>query len=127
MLRFIRPQLATSVDQPPEGENWIHEIKNDGYRCQVPQFIQNLNRGSRLGGAIYSCVKRTPFFHELFQGSLPAPPKSRHGQSESVDMRWTHDGPHQQLQRLSADDGAVATSAVAKLSEALRTGFDLTA
>ena len=34
-LRFIRPQLATSVDQPPEGENWIHEIKHDGYRCQV--------------------------------------------------------------------------------------------
>ena len=34
-LRFIRPQLATSVDEPPEGENWIHEIKHDGYRCQV--------------------------------------------------------------------------------------------
>jgi len=34
-LRFIRPQLATSVDKPPEGENWIHEIKHDGYRCQV--------------------------------------------------------------------------------------------
>jgi bifunctional non-homologous end joining protein LigD len=35
VLRFIRPQLATSVDQPPEGENWIHEIKHDGYRAQV--------------------------------------------------------------------------------------------
>ncbi len=35
VLRFIRPQLATSVDQPPEGKNWIHEIKHDGYRCQV--------------------------------------------------------------------------------------------
>ncbi len=34
-LRFIRPQLATSVDQPPQGENWIHEIKHDGYRSQV--------------------------------------------------------------------------------------------
>ena len=34
-LRFIPPQLATSVDQPPEGEGWIHEIKHDGYRCQV--------------------------------------------------------------------------------------------
>ena len=33
--RFIPPQLATSVDQPPEGANWIHEIKHDGYRCQV--------------------------------------------------------------------------------------------
>jgi len=34
-LRFIPPQLATSVDQPPEGSDWIHEIKHDGYRCQV--------------------------------------------------------------------------------------------
>jgi bifunctional non-homologous end joining protein LigD len=31
-LRFIEPQLASSVDQPPEGKHWIHEIKHDGYR-----------------------------------------------------------------------------------------------
>ena len=34
-LGFIEPQLASSVDQPPEGKHWIHEIKHDGYRCQV--------------------------------------------------------------------------------------------
>src|SRR6476469_3310845 len=34
-LRFIAPQLASLVDQPPEGKHWIHEIKHDGYRCQV--------------------------------------------------------------------------------------------
>ena len=34
-LRFIEPQLASPVDQPPAGKNWIHEIKYDGYRCQV--------------------------------------------------------------------------------------------
>jgi bifunctional non-homologous end joining protein LigD len=34
-LRFIEPQLASSVDQPPEGKHWIHEVKHDGYRCQV--------------------------------------------------------------------------------------------
>ena len=34
-LRFIEPQLASPVDQPPEGQQWIHEIKYDGYRCQV--------------------------------------------------------------------------------------------
>jgi DNA ligase D-like protein (predicted ligase) len=34
-LRFIEPQLATLVDQPPEGHHWIHELKHDGYRCQV--------------------------------------------------------------------------------------------
>ena len=34
-LRFIEPQLASPVDQPPEGKHWIHEIKHDGYRCQL--------------------------------------------------------------------------------------------
>jgi bifunctional non-homologous end joining protein LigD len=34
-LRFIEPQLASPVDQPPEGKHWIHEVKHDGYCCQV--------------------------------------------------------------------------------------------
>ena len=34
-LGFIEPQLASPVDQPPGGKHWIHEIKHDGYRCQV--------------------------------------------------------------------------------------------
>ena len=31
-LGFIEPQLLTSVDQPPRGDEWLHEIKHDGYR-----------------------------------------------------------------------------------------------
>jgi bifunctional non-homologous end joining protein LigD len=34
-LRFIEPQLPTLVDQPPEGADWIHEIKHDGYRTML--------------------------------------------------------------------------------------------
>jgi len=34
-LRFIEPQLASPVDQPPDSKAWIHEINYDGYRCQV--------------------------------------------------------------------------------------------
>src|SRR5262245_43266213 len=34
-LRFILPQLASPVDQPPVGEQWIHELAHDGYGCQV--------------------------------------------------------------------------------------------
>ncbi|MES2801914.1 MAG: DNA ligase D [Bdellovibrionota bacterium] len=29
---FIEPQLALLAEVPPKGENWIHEIKLDGYR-----------------------------------------------------------------------------------------------
>jgi bifunctional non-homologous end joining protein LigD len=32
---FVAPQLCTSVDRPPSGEGWCHEIKFDGYRVQL--------------------------------------------------------------------------------------------
>jgi bifunctional non-homologous end joining protein LigD len=35
MPDFVAPQLCTSVDQPPSGEGWGHEIKFDGYRVQM--------------------------------------------------------------------------------------------
>jgi len=31
--RFIRPMKATAVDQLPEGEEWLYEVKWDGYRA----------------------------------------------------------------------------------------------
>ncbi|RKF12709.1 DNA ligase D [Roseovarius spongiae] len=31
--KFRKPQLATLVDAAPEGDDWIHETKFDGYRC----------------------------------------------------------------------------------------------
>ena len=33
---FVRPQLATLVDSVPEGNEWLHEIKFDGYRSAMP-------------------------------------------------------------------------------------------
>ncbi|MGA0606274.1 DNA ligase D [Phenylobacterium sp. VNQ135] len=32
---FVEPQLAKSVDRPPPGADWAHEIKFDGYRLQL--------------------------------------------------------------------------------------------
>jgi DNA ligase D-like protein (predicted ligase) len=31
-LGFVEPQLLTPIEQPPQGSNWIHEVKHDGYR-----------------------------------------------------------------------------------------------
>src|SRR5208337_1359285 len=36
---FIEPCLALLVEKPPEGENWLNEIKFDGYRLMAA--IQN--------------------------------------------------------------------------------------
>jgi bifunctional non-homologous end joining protein LigD len=35
MPDFVAPQLCASVESPPTGENWCHEIKFDGYRVQL--------------------------------------------------------------------------------------------
>ena len=35
MPQFIAPQLCKRVSRPPVGEDWVHEIKLDGYRMQL--------------------------------------------------------------------------------------------
>ena len=35
MPDFVAPELCTSVDRPPSGQGWGHEIKFDGYRVQL--------------------------------------------------------------------------------------------
>jgi bifunctional non-homologous end joining protein LigD len=42
MPGFIKPQLATLKSRAPKGEQWLHEIKYDGYRIQV-----HFNRGRK--------------------------------------------------------------------------------
>jgi ATP-dependent DNA ligase len=32
---WIRPQLTELVDAAPEGPDWLHEIKYDGYRMHA--------------------------------------------------------------------------------------------
>lgn len=34
-LQFLEPMLATLVPHAPEGDEWLHEIKYDGYRTQI--------------------------------------------------------------------------------------------
>ena len=38
---WVKPQLTKLVDQPPEGPEWLHEIKYDGYRMHA-----RLDRGT---------------------------------------------------------------------------------
>ncbi|MES0051720.1 MULTISPECIES: ATP-dependent DNA ligase [unclassified Mesorhizobium] len=34
-LKFIEPLMPTLVEKPPEGGDWTHEVKFDGYRSQM--------------------------------------------------------------------------------------------
>jgi hypothetical protein len=38
---WIKPQLTKLVDQPPNGSEWLHELKFDGYRMHA-----RLDRGA---------------------------------------------------------------------------------
>lgn len=40
MPEFVSPQLATLVKEPPPGDEWLHELKFDGYR-----LLCHVNRG----------------------------------------------------------------------------------
>ncbi len=48
MPGFLPPELASSVDQPPEGEDWLHEMKLDGYRIQIHLDEKDGKRRPRL-------------------------------------------------------------------------------
>ncbi|MER9330527.1 hypothetical protein NKJ26_16975 [Mesorhizobium sp. M0152] len=34
-LKFIKPQEPVLVETPPVSDDWIHEIKYDGFRTQI--------------------------------------------------------------------------------------------
>jgi ATP-dependent DNA ligase len=42
MPGFIKPQLATLKATAPSGDQWLHEIKYDGYRVQI-----HINAGNK--------------------------------------------------------------------------------
>ncbi|WP_027036491.1 RNA ligase family protein [Mesorhizobium ciceri] len=48
-LKFIPPMEPELVDTPPEGDNWIHEIKFDGYRTQIIKDEDGIRLLTRRG------------------------------------------------------------------------------
>jgi bifunctional non-homologous end joining protein LigD len=46
---FIPPQLATLVDAPPLGDEWLHEVKFDGYRMECIKEDGRVRLLSRRG------------------------------------------------------------------------------
>jgi ATP-dependent DNA ligase len=77
---WVKPQLTKLVDQPPEGPDWLHEIKFDGYRMHA-----RLDRGAvrlltRTGldwthkyPAIASAVAMLPALRPILMASCAAP------------------------------------------------------
>ncbi|MBA3535416.1 MAG: DNA ligase D [Tatlockia sp.] len=76
---FIPPELATLVDKPPEGEQWLHEIKFDGYRILafkkgnevVLKSRNNKEWTSDLGG-IAEAIATLPYENLILDGEVVA-------------------------------------------------------
>ncbi|MBS7544271.1 DNA ligase D [Ancylobacter oerskovii] len=75
---FLAPQLATLVARAPTGENWLHEIKFDGYRLQARidgGQVTLLTRGGldwtgRFGPALADALARLPAETALIDGEV---------------------------------------------------------
>jgi bifunctional non-homologous end joining protein LigD len=46
---FVKPQLATPSEQPPQGPGWVHELKLDGYRVQARKDSNKVQLLTRSG------------------------------------------------------------------------------
>jgi bifunctional non-homologous end joining protein LigD len=47
--KFIPPQLASKVDEPPTGDTWLHELKLDGYRIEAHKSGSAVHLYTRTG------------------------------------------------------------------------------
>jgi bifunctional non-homologous end joining protein LigD len=45
---WIKPQLAALVKEAPDGADWLHEIKLDGYRMHVSGCGQPPRRATQI-------------------------------------------------------------------------------
>jgi bifunctional non-homologous end joining protein LigD len=119
--RFVPPQLATLVTQPPDGEQWLHEMKFDGYR-----LLARLERGrvrlwSRNGkdwtarlAPVAEAVGRLPARSALLDG-------------EAVMLQPDGTTSFHSLQNLHASGGAAAGALTFMAFDLLhRDGRDLT-
>ena len=77
---FIDPCLATLQEKPPPGENWLHEVKFDGYRLQARidhGAVKLLTRSgldwtSRFGKSLVAALAALPCDEALIDGELVA-------------------------------------------------------
>lgn len=79
MPELVLPQLATLVDEPPEGDEWLHEIKYDGYRVlarvkdgNAALYTRNGNDWTGKFPAIAEAVSSLPVKEAWIDGEIVA-------------------------------------------------------
>ncbi|HEY9217824.1 MAG TPA: DNA ligase D, partial [Phenylobacterium sp.] len=84
---FIAPQLARSVDRPPPGAGWAHEIKFDGYRLQLRVEKGKATLKTRSG------LDWTAKFKEIGAAGAALPDCIVDGEAVALDHKGSPDFP----------------------------------
>jgi bifunctional non-homologous end joining protein LigD len=91
MPRFIAPSLATLRDQVPSGNQWLHEIKFDGYRLQLRKRENDIRFYTRRGydwtqsfSSLIQSAWYLPATHLILDGEVIVPAKSGHSDFSSL-------------------------------------------
>jgi bifunctional non-homologous end joining protein LigD len=79
MAEWVPPQLATLVEKPPEGNEWVHELKYDGYRMlcslrdgRVKLFTRNGNDWTSKLHRIADAARTLPAKQAWLDGEVVA-------------------------------------------------------
>ena len=79
MPDFVQPQLATLVARPPSGNEWLHELKFDGYRllCHVAGkeirfWTRNQKDWTTKFASVGKAVKALPLKSAILDGEIVA-------------------------------------------------------
>jgi bifunctional non-homologous end joining protein LigD len=76
---FVAPQLATLVERVPQGDDWLHEIKFDGYRilCRISDgdiclITRNRQDWTERLSFLAKAANELPVDHALLDGEVVA-------------------------------------------------------
>jgi ATP-dependent DNA ligase len=72
LLASVKPCIPTLVSKPPEGPQWIHEIKHDGYRLIARKQDGRVRLFTRRG---YDWTERYPLIAKAL-AALNGPPSA---------------------------------------------------
>jgi bifunctional non-homologous end joining protein LigD len=77
LRKFVQPQLATLVAAPPAGDEWLHELKFDGYRilCRIEKgrvtlWSRNARDWTAQFPGIASAASQLPVRAALLDGEI---------------------------------------------------------
>ena len=84
---FVPPQLARSVDRPPPGAGWAHEIKFDGYRLQLRVDKHKATLKTRSG------LDWTAKFRDIAAAGAALPDGLYDGEAVALDQHGSPDFP----------------------------------